>query len=111
MNTLPITNLEAVLPFHAGERKLLHLLNLPGAAKVVLAALDGGVTIPPHPMPCEATVLLLTGSIEFLVRDVWRKVEVGEFLRVPGGVMHSVRALEASRFLVVQSFVAPPAKA
>lgn len=103
MNLLPLTELEASLPFRKGERNLMPLLDLPGGAKVVLAALDAGVTIPPHPMPCEATLLLISGAIEFLIGETWHTVKPSQFLRVPGGSMHAVKAIEASRFLVVQS--------
>lgn len=102
MNLLPLTDLEANLPFRKGERAMLPLLDIPGRVKTVLAALDGGVTIPPHPMPCEG-MLLLSGAIEFLIGETWHTVLPGQFLRVPGGALHSVRALEPSRFLVVQS--------
>ncbi len=108
MSMLPLTDLDASLPFLKGERNMLPLLVVPGRVKSVLAALDAGVTIPPHPMPCEGSLLLLSGAIEFLIGETWHTVKAGEFLRVPAGAMHSVRALEPSRFLVVQSLGAHP---
>lgn len=103
MSPLPLTDLESSLPFRKGERNMLPLLDVPGKVKSVLAALDAGVTIPPHPMPCEGSLLLISGAIEFLIGETWHTVKPGQFLRIPSGTMHSVRALESSRFLVVQS--------
>jgi len=106
MIQLPITSLETLLPVHPGQRTVLPLLDLAGQAKVVLASLDAGVVVPPHPMPWEATVLLLSGAIEFQVDATWHRLLPGDFLRIPGKAMHTVRALEPSRFIVVQSHVA-----
>ncbi len=108
MTQLPITNLEAILPFREGERHLLPLVDLHGQAKVTVAALSAGVTIPPHAMHCEAVLLVLSGTIEFQLGENWKRVETGQFLSIPGGVNHSVRAVEAARFLVVQSFMGAP---
>ena len=102
---LPITSLDALLPIQPGQRSVLPLLDLPGQAKVVLAALDAGVEVPPHPMPWEATILLLSGAIEFQVDAVRHVLRPGDFLRIPGSAMHTVRATEPSRFIVLQSHV------
>ena len=111
MTQLPLTNLEGILPFREGQRHLLPLIDLPGQAKVVVVALSVGVTIPPHAMHCEAVLLVLSGTIEFMIGETWRRVETGQFLGIPAGANHSVRAVEASRFLVMQSFVGAPGKA
>ncbi|HJW34874.1 MAG TPA: cupin domain-containing protein [Holophagaceae bacterium] len=103
MINLPITSLETLLPILPGGRNVMPLLDLAGEAKVVLAALDAGVVVPPHPMPREATLLLLSGAIDFLIEDTWQSLRPGEFLRVPGQASHSVRALAPSRFIVLQA--------
>lgn len=103
MINLPINTLETLLPILPGARNVMPLMDLPGGARVVLAALDGGVVVPPHPMPREATLLLLSGAIDFLIEDTWHSVRPGQFLRIPNQASHSVRALEPSRFLVVQA--------
>jgi quercetin dioxygenase-like cupin family protein len=103
MVQLPISSLETLLPIQPGQRTLLPLLDLPGQAKAVLASLDAGVEVPPHPMPREATVLLLQGAIEFQIDTTRHILRPGDFLQVPGHVPHAVRALEPSRFIVLQS--------
>lgn len=102
---LPITSLDGLLPIQPGQRTVLPLLDLPGQAKVVLASLDAGVEVPPHPMPWEATILLVSGAIEFQIDEAWHSLHPGDFLRIPGSAMHTVRATEPSRFIVLQSHV------
>lgn len=106
MTQLPITSLDDLLPIRPGQRTAVPILDLAGQAKVVVASLDAGVTVPPHPMPREATLLLLSGAIEFQIDAAWHALRPGDFLRVPGNAMHSVRAAEPSRFVILQSAVA-----
>jgi len=103
MIQLPITSLEDLLPIQPNQRSVLPLLDLPGQAKAVLASLDAGVEVAPHPMPREATLLLLSGAIEFQIDATWHSLRPGDFLRIPGDAMHAVRALQPSRFIVLQS--------
>lgn len=103
MTNLPINQLETLLPILPGARNVMPLMDLPGGARVVLAALDGGVEVPPHPMPREATLMLISGAIDFLLEGTWHSLRPGQFLRIPGQASHAVRALEPSRFIVVQA--------
>lgn len=103
MVQLPISSLDGLLPIRPGERTVLPVLDLPGQAKAVLASLDAGVEVPPHTMAREATVLLLEGAIEFQIGATRHHLRPGDFLWVPGHASHAVRALEPSRFIVLQS--------
>lgn len=103
MSTFPIADLPAFLPFEAGKRATHTLLDLQGATKVVLAALDGGAEVAPHAVPYPAWVLVLSGALEVLLGEAWHPARPGEFLPVPAGLRHAVRAQEPSHFLVVHA--------
>ena len=103
MSNFPITDLATFLPFDPGKRVNQALVDLPTQTKVVLAALDGGVEVAPHAVPYEAGVLVLTGALEVLVDNSWHPARPGQYLPVPIGVRHAVRALEPSHFLVVHA--------
>ena len=103
MIQLPITSLDDLLPIQPGQRTVLPLLDLPERARLVAASLDAGAEVLPHPMPREATVLLLQGAIEFYIGTVRHDLRPGDFLRVPGSASHAIRALEPSRIIVLQS--------
>jgi quercetin dioxygenase-like cupin family protein len=48
-----------------------------------------------HSHPHEQMGILLEGRLEFTVGDVTRVLGPGDIWRIPGGVLHSVRALDA----------------
>ncbi len=106
MFQLPLSSLDQLLPIRPGQRSLLPLLDLPGQAKIVVASLDAGVEVPPHRVAHEATLLLLEGAITFRIDAATHDLRPGQFLKVPGNTTHSVRALEPSRFIVLQSHAA-----
>jgi quercetin dioxygenase-like cupin family protein len=103
MTTFPIVDLVPFLPFEKGKRTTQTLVDLPAQTKLVLAALDGGAEIPPHAVPYEAGVLVLSGALEVMLGDAWHPARPGQYLPVPIGVRHAVRALEPSHFLVVHA--------
>ncbi len=51
--------------------------------------------VPMHNHPHEQGGICLEGALEFTIGDETRIVRKGEGWMIPGGVMHSVRALEA----------------
>lgn len=105
MVQLPISSLDDLAPIQPGQRTVFPVLDLPGQAKAVVASLDAGVEVPPHTMPREATVLLLQGAIEFQIGSTRHNLKPGDFLWVPGHASHAVRAIEPSRFIVLQSHI------
>lgn len=50
--------------------------------------------VAPHAHPHEQMGLLLEGRLEFTVDGVTRVLGPGDMWRIPGGVVHSVRALD-----------------
>lgn len=103
MSTFPIADLAAFLPFEKGKRTNQTLMDLPAQTKVVLAALDGGAEVAPHAVPYQAGVLVLSGALEVMLGETWHSAKPGQYLPVPVGVRHAVRALEPSHFMVVHA--------
>lgn len=67
-----------------GERIMLSFVELkPGGA------------VPPHSHPHEQGGLCLEGTMEFTVGEETRVIRQGQGWMIPGGVVHSVRALES----------------
>lgn len=56
--------------------------------------LDPGGVVPPHSHPHEQGGVCLDGSMEFTIGPETRIVTRGEGWMIPGGVTHSVRALD-----------------
>jgi quercetin dioxygenase-like cupin family protein len=48
-----------------------------------------------HAHPHEQMGMLLEGRLEFTIGGITRLLEPGDIWRIPGGVLHSVRALGA----------------
>jgi quercetin dioxygenase-like cupin family protein len=64
--------------------------------KIMLSFVEvkpGGV-VPLHSHPHEQGGICLEGALEFTIGDETRIIRKGEGWMIPGGVMHSVRALE-----------------
>ncbi len=96
----PITNLSETLPMHEGQRASLPLLDLKNDTKLVLVALPSGVQIPAHAAPYPASVLLLSGAIEVMLGETWKRVGPGEGVPIEADLLHAIRAIEPSYFLV-----------
>lgn len=79
---------------------------------VARVRLEKGFKIDPHSHPEEQIVLILSGSIRFLLGESPHQEEVvlgaEEILQVPGGVPHGAEALEET---VVLDLFSPPARA
>jgi quercetin dioxygenase-like cupin family protein len=56
--------------------------------------LEAGSVVPPHSHPHEQGGVCLEGSMEFTIGVETRVVQRGEGWMIPGGVTHSVRALD-----------------
>lgn len=96
----PITNLSETLPMPESQRASLPLLDLKNDTKLVLVALPGGAQIPAHQAPYPASVLLLSGSIEVMLGETWKRIGPGDFVPIDAEMLHSVRAIDSAYFLV-----------
>ena len=103
MSSLPINDLLEFLPFEKGKRANQALVDLPGQTKLVLVALDGGAEVPPHEVSYQAGVLVLSGALEVMLGSAWSPARPGQYLPIPAGTRHAVRALEPSHFVVVHA--------
>jgi len=56
--------------------------------------LEPGSVVPDHSHPHEQMGMMISGRLEFTVNDTTRILGPGDIWRIPGGVVHSVRALE-----------------
>lgn len=69
-----------------------------------------GQEIPAHyHAACSQSYLVIEGTIEVRVGEVWRRVEPGEAVRVPAGELHAVRPVAGPA--VVLSASVPPLRA
>jgi len=55
---------------------------------------EPGSAVPDHSHPHEQMGMMISGRLEFTVDDTTRVLGPGDIWRIPGGVVHSVRALE-----------------
>ena len=55
---------------------------------------EPGSVVPDHSHPHEQMGMMISGRLEFTVDDTTRVLGPGDIWRIPGGVVHSVRALE-----------------
>ena len=56
---------------------------------------EPGSVVPDHAHPHEQMGVMLSGRLEFLVGGLTRVLGPGDSWKIPGGVRHSVRALDA----------------
>jgi quercetin dioxygenase-like cupin family protein len=56
---------------------------------------EPGSVVAEHSHPHEQMGMLLEGRLEFTIGSVTRVLGPGEVWRIPGGVLHSVRAFES----------------
>ena len=96
----PASPFAEILPMPESQKATHTLLDLKNDTKVVLVAIPGSVQIPAHQVPYPASVLLLSGSVEVMLGETWTRVAPGTTVPIPEGVMHAVRAGEASYFIV-----------
>lgn len=60
--------------------------------RVVLFAFDAGQELTAHTNRHRALIQMLDGACEFFFNDRWQRLEAGEFLHMPPGHPHAVRA-------------------
>ncbi|MFN8010376.1 MAG: hemerythrin domain-containing protein [Holophagaceae bacterium] len=95
-----VTDLTAALPIPEGGIVSKAILDLPGATKVVLFALDAGQEISPHAAPFPAELVALEGRIRVSVGEEARVLLAHQAVDLPPGVPHGIVAQEPSRFML-----------
>jgi len=100
MTVQAITDLATALPMQEGGIVSKAILDLPGATKLVLFALDAGQEITPHAAPFPAEIVGLEGRIEVSVGDEAFVILPHQAIDLPPGLPHGIVAREASRFLL-----------
>lgn len=95
-----ITDLAAALPIPEGGIVSKAILDLPGATKVVLFALDAGQEITPHAAPFPAEIVALEGRIRVSVGEEACALLPHQAVDLPPGVPHGIVAQEPSRFML-----------
>ena len=55
---------------------------------------EPGSVVPDHSHPHEQMGMMISGRLEFTVENTTRVLGPGDIWRIPGGVVHSVRALD-----------------
>lgn len=101
MNTIAINDLGSALPMQAGGIVSKAILDLPGATKVVLFALDAGQEITPHAAPFPAEIVGLEGRLDVSVGSESYPILAHQAIELPAGLPHGIVAKEASRFLLI----------
>jgi len=96
----PASSFSEILPMPEDQRSTLTLLEVKDDTKMVLVALPGSVQIPAHKVPYPASLLLLSGSVEVMLGEAWTRVVPGTTVPIPEGILHAVKGVEASYFIV-----------
>lgn len=74
------------------------------AFEAVLMHLSAGQSIPPHSVDGPIIVHCLDGAVDFPVEGESRMMQAGDWMYVPGGATHAVRAERDARLLVTILF-------
>jgi quercetin dioxygenase-like cupin family protein len=87
------------IPAGSGSRHVIFPgveIRTTAGAKLMLSVvqLEPGSVVASHAHPHEQMGILLEGRLEFTVGGVTRMLGPGDMWRIPGGVVHSVRALD-----------------
>jgi quercetin dioxygenase-like cupin family protein len=73
----------------------VEILTTPGVAMMLsVVTFDPGSVVPDHAHPHEQMGIMISGRLEFTVGGVTRVLGPGDKWRIPGGVVHNVRALD-----------------
>lgn len=95
-----VNDLAAALPIPEGGIVSKAILDLPGATKVVLFALDTGQEISPHAAPFPAELVALEGRLRVSVGEEACVLLPHQAVDLPPGVPHGIVAQEPSRFML-----------
>lgn len=71
---------------------------------MTLFAIPGGEGISAHKSPGDAFVYILDGKAEVTIDETACKVEKGQFIIMPAGHPHALKALESFKMLLVAVF-------
>jgi quercetin dioxygenase-like cupin family protein len=88
------------LPAGSGSRHVIfpgvEILTTAGANMMLsVVRFEPRSVVAEHAHPHEQMGILLEGRLEFTVGNVTRLLGPGDMWRIPGGVLHSVRAMDA----------------
>ncbi len=73
-----------------------------GNAKAIVFALNAGQDVPTHSSPVVALFTVLEGEATVKMKDAVHRVAVGEYILLPMGVDHHIRATSDLKFLLVR---------
>ncbi len=87
------------IPAGAGSRHLIFPgveIRTTAGQELMLSVVrfEPGSVVPGHSHPHEQMGMMLSGRLQFTVDGITQELGPGEIWRIPGGVVHSVRALE-----------------
>jgi quercetin dioxygenase-like cupin family protein len=68
--------------------------NAGGSMMFSVVTFEPGSVVPDHAHPHEQMGILLSGQLEFTVGGLTRRLGPGDLWKIPGGVVHAVRALD-----------------
>jgi quercetin dioxygenase-like cupin family protein len=71
------------------------------AGNITLFAFDAGEELSEHTAPFDALVLTLSGALVLTIGGVETRTAPQTIVRMPANVPHAVKALEASRMLLI----------
>jgi len=71
------------------------------AGNITLFAFDGGEELSEHTAPFDALALTLSGALELTIGGVTVRTAPQTIILMPANVPHAVRAIEASRLLLI----------
>ena len=69
--------------------------------RAVLFHFDAGQELTEHTSPHRATVQVLSGGCEFLLGTEWHSLKAGDFVHMPPGLPHAIRAGERFSMLLM----------
>jgi quercetin dioxygenase-like cupin family protein len=100
--TTPARNTPGDCYFVAADRGSRHQI-FPGVAirtvagqamMLSMVTLEPGAVVPDHAHPHEQMGVMISGQLEFTVDGITRVLGPGDSWRIPGGVVHRVRAID-----------------
>jgi quercetin dioxygenase-like cupin family protein len=91
-----LTNAAPITPGGIVSKPLLDA----GPLRVVLFTFDAGQELTEHATPARALVQILGGRSEWTLGGEKRELRAGDFLHMPPGLPHAVRALEPLSMLL-----------
>ena len=97
----PTARLADATAYDAAKFQSTMVLNN-GNAKAIVFALNAGQDVPTHSSPVVALFTVLEGEATVKMKDAVHRVAVGEYILLPTGVGHPIRATSDLKFLLVR---------